>query len=163
LLKWPVVERESPAPTSTIAIRHLARLLDEVLRIPGTNIRFGLDAILGLIPGAGDVAGGILSAFIILQAARLGAPGSVLARMVMNVAVDSIVGAVPVLGDLFDIGWKSNTRNAALLERYATQPQATRRASRLGVAAAVAAVLLIVAGMIALVVAIIRGLAGLAS
>jgi Domain of unknown function (DUF4112) len=163
LLKWPVVERESPAPTSTIAIRHLARLLDEVLRIPGTNIRFGLDAILGLIPGAGDVAGGILSTFIILQAARLGAPGSVLARMVMNVAIDSIVGAVPVLGDLFDIGWKSNTRNAALLERYAARPQATRRASRLAVTGAVAAVVLIVAGMIALVVAIIRGLAGLAS
>jgi Domain of unknown function (DUF4112) len=158
------MDRDSPAPSTNVStIRQLARLLDEVLRIPGTNIRFGLDAILGLIPGAGDVAGGILSAFIILQAARLGAPGSVLARMVMNVAVDSIVGAVPVLGDLFDIGWKSNTRNAALLERYAAQPQVTRRASRLAVAAAVAAVLLIVAGMIALVVAIIRGLAGLAS
>jgi hypothetical protein len=158
------MDRDSPAPSTNVStIRQLARLLDEVLRIPGTNIRFGLDAILGLIPGAGDVAGGILSAFIILQAARLGAPGSVLARMVMNVAVDSIVGAVPVLGDLFDIGWKSNTRNAALLERYAVQPQVTRRASRLAVAAAVAAVLLIVAGMIALVVAIIRGLAGLAS
>jgi hypothetical protein len=156
--------REPRSPGANVPrLRQLARLLDEVLRIPGTNIRFGLDAILGLIPGAGDVAGGILSAFIILQAARLGAPGSVLARMVMNVAVDSIVGAVPVLGDLFDIGWKSNTRNAALLERHTAQPQATRRASRLAVAAAVAAVLLIVAGMIALVVAIIRGLAGLAT
>lgn len=154
----------SPAPRANVAgLRQLARLLDEAIRVPGTNVRFGLDAILGLIPGAGDVAGGILSTFIIVQAARLGAPRSVLARMVLNVAVDSIVGAVPILGDLFDIGWKSNTRNAALLERYAERPRATRQASRLAVAAAVAAVLLIVAGMIVLVVAIVRGIAGLAS
>jgi hypothetical protein len=151
--------RESNVST----VRQLARLLDTAVRIPGTNIRFGLDAVLGLVPGAGDIAGGVLSTFIILQAARLGAPGSVLARMVMNVAVDSVVGAVPVLGDLFDIGWKSNTRNAELLEGYVARPQATRVASRWAVAGAVAAVALIVAGMIALVVAIIRGLAGLAS
>ena len=144
-------------------LRQLARLFDEAIRVPGTNVRFGLDAILGLIPGAGDVAGGILSTFIILQAAKLGAPRSVLARMVMNVAIDSIVGAVPILGDLFDIAWKSNTRNAALLERYAERPQGTRSASRLAVAAAVAVVLLVVIGMTALVVAIIRGVAGLGS
>ncbi len=154
----------SAAPAADISgIRQLARLLDAAIRVPGTNIRFGLDAILGLIPGAGDLAGGILSTFIILQAAKLGAPRSVLARMVMNVAVDSIVGAVPLLGDLFDVGWKSNTRNAALLERYAERPQATRASSRLAVIAAVAAVLVIVVGMIALVVAIVRGVAGLAS
>ncbi|MFN2564653.1 MAG: DUF4112 domain-containing protein [Gemmatimonadaceae bacterium] len=151
------------AGTNISGIRQLARLLDAAIRVPGTNVRFGLDAILGLIPGAGDVAGGILSTFIILHAAKLGAPRSVLARMVMNVAIDSLVGAVPILGDLFDIGWKSNTRNAALLERYAERPQATRAASRLAVATAVAAVLLIVVGMIALVAAIIRGIAGLAS
>ncbi|MFN2564360.1 MAG: DUF4112 domain-containing protein [Gemmatimonadaceae bacterium] len=155
------------APASRSAnvsgLRQLARLLDEAIRVPGTNIRFGLDAILGLIPGAGDVAGGILSTFIIAQAAKLGAPRSVLARMVMNVAIDSVVGAVPILGDLFDIGWKSNTRNADLLERYVARPQATGAASRWAVVAAVAAVALIVVGMIVVVVAIIRGLAGLAS
>jgi hypothetical protein len=152
------------APRADVSgVRQLARLLDEAVRVPGTNIRFGLDAILGLLPGAGDVAGGVLSAFIILQAGRLGAPRSVLWRMVMNVAIDSIVGAVPILGDLFDVGWKSNTRNAALLERYAARPQATRRASRLAVVAAVATVLVIVVVMIALVLAIVRGLADLAS
>jgi hypothetical protein len=83
--------------------------------------------------------------------------------MVMNVAIDSVVGAVPILGDLFDVGWKSNTRNAALLERYAERPQATRTTSRLAVVVAVAAVVLIVVGMIVLLVAIARGLAGLAS
>jgi hypothetical protein len=144
-------------------LRQLARLLDAAVRIPGTEIRFGLDALLGLIPGAGDIAGGVLSTFIIVQAAKLGAPGAVLARMVMNVAVDSIVGAVPILGDLFDIGWKSNMRNAQLLERYVERPQATRAASRGAVVAAVTAVLLIVVGMIAVVVVIVRWLAGLAS
>jgi hypothetical protein len=144
-------------------IQQLARILDAAVRIPGTNIRFGLDAVLGLIPGAGDIAGGVLSSFIIVQAARLGAPRSVLVRMVMNVAIDSIVGAVPILGDIFDVGWKSNTRNAALLERYAVEPLATRRASRLAVVGAVAAVAVIVLLMIAFVVLIIRGLANLGS
>jgi hypothetical protein len=131
--------------------------------VPGTNVRFGLDAILGLIPGAGDVLGGVLSSYIVLRAANLGAPRSVLVRMVMNVAIDSIVGAVPILGDLFDVGWKSNTRNAALLEQYAARPEATRTVSRLTVAGAVAAVLVIVVLMIAVVIAIVRGLANLAT
>ena len=159
------MDQTSPAPSrlksDVSGLRQLARLLDAAVRIPGTNIRFGLDALLGLIPGAGDIAGGLLSAFIILQAANHGAPASVLARMVMNVAVDSIVGAVPVLGDLFDVGWKSNTRNMDLLDRYVTRPQATPAASRWAVVAAIAAVVLIVIGMIAFVVAIVRGLAGL--
>jgi hypothetical protein len=156
--------REPMTSGANIApLQQLARLLDAAVRIPGTNIRFGLDAVLGLVPGAGDIAGGVLSTFIIIQAARLGAPQSVLARMVLNVAIDSIVGAVPILGDIFDIGWKSNTRNAVLLERYAAQPRATRRASRWAVLAAVAAVVLIVAAMIALVVLVVRALAGLGS
>lgn len=156
----------SNAPTSRAnvsALQQLARLLDAAVRIPGTNIRFGLDAVLGLIPGAGDIAGGILSTFIIVKAANLGAPRSVLARMVMNVAIDSIVGAVPILGDIFDVGWKSNMRNAGLLEQYAAAPVATRRTSRLTVVAAVAAVLLIVVAMIAFVVMIVRGLSNLAT
>ena len=156
--------REATRPRANVsALQQLARLLDAAVRIPGTNIRFGLDAVLGLIPGAGDIAGGLLSSLIIVKAANLGAPRSVLARMVMNVAIDSIVGAVPILGDIFDVGWKSNTRNAALLEQYAAAPAATRRTSRLAVVAAVAAVLLIVVAMIAFVVMIVGGLADLAT
>jgi Domain of unknown function (DUF4112) len=149
--------------TSVSALRQLAVLLDAAVRVPGTNIRFGLDALLGLIPGAGDIVGGVLSTFVILQAARVGAPRAVLTRMVVNVAVDSILGAVPILGDLFDVGWKSNLRNTELLERYIERPQATRAASRWAVAGAVAAVALIVIGMIALVVAVFGWLVGLAS
>jgi hypothetical protein len=155
---------EGSPPSANIArLRQLARLLDAAVRIPGTDIRVGLDAVLGLIPGAGDIVGGVLSTFIILQAAKLGAPRSVLWRMVMNVAADSIVGAVPILGDLFDVGWKSNLRNTELLERYVARPQATRAASRWAVIGAVAAVALIVVGMITVVVAVVRWLAGLAS
>jgi hypothetical protein len=161
------VEQRTRSPTSSganvPALQQLAQVLDAAVRIPGTNIRFGLDAVLGLIPGAGDIIGGLLSAFIVLQAANAGAPRSVVARMVMNVAIDSIVGAVPILGDLFDVGWKSNTRNVQLLQRYVAQPHATRAVSRGVVLAAIAAILLIVAGMIALVALIVRGLAGLAS
>jgi uncharacterized protein DUF4112 len=160
------VDTDRPPTTSSTnitALRQLARLLDAAVRVPGTNIRFGLDAVLGLIPGAGDIAGGILSTFIIVQAAKLGAPRSVLARMVTNVAVDSIVGVVPILGDLFDVGWKSNLRNIALLERYVERPQATRAASRWAVIGAVATVAVIVVAMIAVVVMVVRWLAGLAS
>jgi hypothetical protein len=160
------VEQAGRGPTSSganvSALQQLAHVLDAAVRIPGTNIRFGLDAVLGLIPGAGDMLGGVLSAFIVLKAANAGAPRSVIARMVMNVAIDSIVGAVPILGDLFDVGWKSNTRNVQLLQRYVERPQATRAVSWGVVLAAIVAILVIVAGMIALVALIIRGLAGLA-
>ena len=108
----------------------LARLMDTAIRIPGTNIRLGLDAVLGLIPGAGDAAGALLSSYIILAAARQGASRAVLLRMIGNVAIDSLVGAIPVLGDIFDVAFKSNMRNAALLERVSTQPEAVAKSSR---------------------------------
>ena len=108
----------------------LARLMDTAIRIPGTNIRLGLDAVLGLIPGAGDAAGALLSSYIILAAARQGASRAVLLRMIGNVAVDSLVGAIPVLGDIFDVAFKSNMRNAALLERVSAQPEAVAKSSR---------------------------------
>jgi hypothetical protein len=152
-----------PRPTDVSRLQQVAWLLDAAVRIPGTNVRVGLDPMLGLIPGAGDIAGGVLSALIVVQAARLGAPRSVLARMVMNVGVDSIVGVVPLLGDLFDVGWKSNIRNVDLLARYLERPRSTQAASRLAVAAAIAAIIAIVIGMIAVVVLVVRWLAGLAT
>ena len=98
--------------------RSIARLLDTAVRIPGTNIRFGLDAVLGLIPGVGDFAGAALSGYVLLTAARAGAPTTLLARMLANVGLDALVGAVPVLGDLFDVAFKANARNAALLDGW---------------------------------------------
>jgi hypothetical protein len=95
----------------------LSHLLDDFLRIPGTQIRFGLDGIVGLIPGIGDVIGAMASWIIILAAWLRGVPRITLARMLANVAIETIVGTVPVLGDAFDIAWKANRRNFALLER----------------------------------------------
>ena len=114
-------------------MRDLARVLDEAVRIPGTNIRIGLDALLGLLPGGGDIAGGVFSGLIILQAARAGAPTPVLGRMLANVAIDVVVGAIPLLGDLFDVAWRANTRNVRLLESWRERPATTKRASALTV------------------------------
>ena len=110
--------------------RRLARLLDEAVRVPGTRIGLGLDFLLGLVPGAGDLAAGALATYGLWVAQRLGAPRGGLLRMAANVAVDTVVGSVPVLGDLFDAAWKSNVRNLALLDRWLQQPARTRRSSR---------------------------------
>ncbi len=95
----------------------LSHLLDDFLRVPGTNIRFGLDGIVGLVPGIGDILGAMASWIIILAAWLRGVPKVTLARMLANVAVETIIGSVPVLGDAFDIAWKANRRNFALLQR----------------------------------------------
>lgn len=99
-------------------LQRLADLLDSRFRVPGTNLRFGLDPLLGLLPGLGDAAALIPAIYVILHAHRLGAPRSLLLRMALNVGLDSLVGAVPLVGDLFDAAFKANRRNVALLERH---------------------------------------------
>jgi hypothetical protein len=98
-------------------LRRYARLLDEGIRIPGTTFRFGLDPILGLVPGFGDAVGAVLSIAIIGEAARRGVPRATLLRMAFNVAMDAGLGAVPVFGDVFDALWKANRSNLELLDR----------------------------------------------
>lgn len=136
--------------------RGLARLLDDLIRIPGTNVGIGLDPIIGLIPGVGDMVGGLMSSYILLVAAREGVPASVLTRMLGNIALDSVLGVVPVLGDLFDVGMKSNRRNVDLLERYLATPSTTKAASRGIVALIVLAAILLVVGVIAAGVWVVR-------
>lgn len=104
--------------TSARNVRVLARLLDNAIPIPGTSWRIGLDPIVGLIPGVGDLISAVLSGYIILEAARAQVPTLTLAKMLGNVGVDTLFGAIPALGDVFDATWKSNTRNVALLERH---------------------------------------------
>lgn len=145
-------------PSELRQARAIARLLDSGARIPGTGIRFGLDPILGLVPGVGDLAGAALSGFVVMQGARLGAPRSVVARMLANLAIDTLVGAVPVLGDVFDVGWKANTRNVALLERHLERPASTRASSVAMLGAVALALLLLALGGLALTVVIIRAL-----
>lgn len=96
----------------------LAWLLDTSIGIPGTRWRFGLDPLLGMVPGIGDVVGAALSSYIVYEAWRLRMPPALLARMIANVAADTLLGAVPVAGDVFDAWWKTNRRNVDLLRRY---------------------------------------------
>jgi hypothetical protein len=96
----------------------LANLFDTALIIPGTNIRFGLDALIGLVPGIGDTITTLTSLYIVHEAHQLGAPKHLIARMLANIALDGVVGAVPLVGDAFDVFWRSNRRNMALLKDY---------------------------------------------
>ena len=137
-------------------VRRLARLFDSALRVPGTNIRFGLDAVVGLVPGLGDAAGAALAAYLVVLAARLGAPPAILLRMLLNVSVDAVVGAVPLLGDLFDIGWKANTRNVELLDRYLDAPDEVHAASRALVVGVVVGVVVLSAAGVALGIVAIK-------
>lgn len=143
-------------------VRTLARVLDTAIRIPGTGVRFGLDPILGLVPGVGDVVSALLSGYVVLASARLGVPPSVILRMILNLGVDTLVGSVPLAGDIFDAGFRANIRNAELLERHVASPHATRRSSRAAVLAAVAGVIVLAAGGVALAVLVVRGLNRLA-
>ena len=107
------------APITRIArIDALATLLDTALVIPGTNVRFGLDALIGLFPAVGDIITTALSLFIVHEAYQLGAPGHVIARMLGNVALDGVFGAVPLVGDAFDVLWRANRRNMRLLREW---------------------------------------------
>jgi len=101
----------------------LSHILDDFLKIPGTSIRFGLDGIIGLIPGIGDLIGGIASCIIIAAAWMRGVPYVTIARMVANVGIEVAVGSIPVLGDMFDIAWRANRRNYALLAGSLTNPR----------------------------------------
>jgi hypothetical protein len=114
-----VTSRARGNPVALDALRRWAVLLDSAFRIPGTGIRFGLDAIVGLIPGLGDLSTPAFAALLLVQAVRMRLPVVVQARMVLNSAFDMLIGLVPILGDLADIGWKANLRNLALLERHA--------------------------------------------
>ena len=143
-------------------VRALARTLDTAIRIPGTGIRFGLDSIVGLVPGAGDVVSALMSGYIVLASARLGVPPWVVMRMILNLGVDTLVGSVPLVGDLFDVGFRANTRNAALLESHIAEPGSTRRSSKLSVLAAIGGVVVLIAGGIGLAMVAVKGLNWLA-
>lgn len=111
--------------------KRLAELLDSHFKIPNTNIRFGLDPIISLIPGAGDVFGGVISLYFLIQGAIHGGRAAVLGRMFINILLDVLVGSIPVLGDLFDIYWKANLRNARILDELQQNPEKTTSESRL--------------------------------
>ncbi len=106
-------------PRQLEVLRRWAYLLDSVFRVPGTRIRFGFDALVGLIPGLGDLSAPAFAVVILITAFRFRVPAVVQARMVLNAAIDMLIGLVPLLGDVADIAWKANLKNLALLERHA--------------------------------------------
>ena len=108
---------EQVASKNTYAHK-LAHWLDDRFTIPGTDIKFGLDPVISLIPGAGDVASGMISSYFLVLAVRQDVPGHIIFRMAMNILIDVLIGAIPVLGDIFDFNWKANIRNAELLDQY---------------------------------------------
>jgi hypothetical protein len=131
-------------------LEQLADWMDTRFEIPGFRWRFGLDALLGLIPGLGDTITCLISFYILAAAARLGVPRITMARMGMNTIIDFVVGSIPLLGDVFDVAWKSNTKNVALLRRsLELTPHGQRRARRGDwlFVAGVAAALVIVLGL----------------
>lgn len=113
-------------------LEFIAGLMDDRFHIPGTNIRFGLDSLVGLVPGVGDAIGGIVSSYIIWRAQRMGASNWILMRMAGNMLFDTVIGVIPVVGDIFDMQFKSNRRNLELLRRHRARvtqaPHATRTA-----------------------------------
>lgn len=143
--------------------RAVARLLDNALPIPGTDRRIGLDPLLGLVPGLGDLAGAAGAVYVIIAGAQLGASRAVIARMVLNVGIDTVIGTIPLIGDLFDAGWKANARNVAMIERHLESPVATRRASVWTLALAVLGLVAIAAGGVWLAVVVGRRILDAAS
>ncbi|MGH7520682.1 MAG: DUF4112 domain-containing protein [Gemmatimonadales bacterium] len=135
---------------SFAAVSRFAYWLDAGFRIPGTNLRFGLDPILGLIPGGGDAAGAVLAGWIVIEAVRLGASRATLLRIAGNVALDAALGAVPFIGDIFDFAWKANLRNVALLERHLAAPGRAERADRSFIVLVTFGVFAMVLGLLAL-------------
>lgn len=110
-------------------MKFLAKMMDSAVEIPGLKVRFGLDAILGLIPGFGDFATSLISLYILQEAHRRGVSRMTLARMGSNIMVDWLVGSIPVLGDVFDVYWKSNVKNVALLQQHEANPPSPLRKS----------------------------------
>lgn len=141
--------------------RGLSRLLDSAFRIPGTDMRIGIDPLLGLIPGIGDFVGSGLSIYIIWLGVQAGAPVPVVLRMAANVALDTLFGAVPLLGDLFDAGWKANQRNVELIEEYLANPRGATSASYLFVVIVALLLLALVAGIAWVAVQVVQWIAGL--
>jgi hypothetical protein len=146
-LEWSSSEPGTP-PKSTKDLETFAHWLDSVFEIPGIRLQFGIDALLGLLPGLGDTASALASIYILQAATKFGVPRITLARMTLNIGIDLLVGAIPIVGDLFDLYWKANRKNVELLRRhFKANPMTERKFKRSDG--------LFVVGMIGLIVALL--------
>jgi hypothetical protein len=151
-LEWSMSETE-PRHKSAVDLERLAHWLDSVFEIPGIRVRFGVDALLGLLPGVGDTASALASVYILQAASRIGVSRITLARMTLNIMVDLLVGAIPLVGDLFDVYWKANRMNVELLRRHLkanpTGQRSLTRSDGIFVAGMIAAIGLILVASVA--------------
>jgi hypothetical protein len=136
-------------------LRNISSLLDNAVSIPGTSIGIGIDPLLGLLPGGGDFISSIFSAYMVVEAARLGLPRESLVRMVTNLILDTLAGSVPVVGDLFDVAWKANSKNMELIESHMQSPLPSKKADKWFVFLLLAGLGLVVVGAAALSITII--------
>ena len=143
-------ERHTPTTKSSeqARIERLAYFLDNAIPLPFLNYSIGWEPVIGLIPGIGDLAGLLLSGVIIVQAARLGTPKTVLLYMILNAGIESVIGLVPIVGDLFDFVWKANTRNIKLMQQALHDPHGAKRHSRTSLAVLFSSVFLILSGLV---------------
>jgi hypothetical protein len=139
----PPEEKEKRASLDPL-FKWIAFIMDDFLRIPGTKFRFGLDPIIGLLPGIGDTGSAIISALALIAAARRGIPKILLARMSLNILINELVGIVPGVGDAFSFWFKSNVRNYELLKNYSAVPDHSRKSDWIFMIAVLAALFVIV-------------------
>jgi hypothetical protein len=144
-------------------LRQWATLLDGAFRVPGTNLRFGWDPILGLVPGVGDVIAPVYAVAIIVTAAQVGVPRVVQLRMLLTAAADLTIGAIPVVGDLFDVLWRANQRNMALLDRHVRAPHPASPTDWAFVTLVLAALGAVAALPFIALIVLVRWLSGLAA
>ena len=125
-------ERDARGQRELARLRAIALLFDQAFAVPGTKWRFGIDALFGLVPGLGDIIGALVAVYALHVGRTLRAPGAVQLHMLSNIAIDALVGTVPLVGDLFDFAFKAQTRNLALLDAYLATPHKAARRSRRG-------------------------------
>jgi hypothetical protein len=129
ILDWELLPPEEKEKRKGLEplFKWIAFIMDEVIRVPGTKFRFGLDPLIGLIPGIGDTSSALVSAFALIQAVRLGVPKILLARMALNILVNEVVGIIPIIGDTFSFWFKSNARNYEIIKNHRLGPSVARR------------------------------------
>jgi hypothetical protein len=146
----PDGDRESRGRRDLARLRAITQLFDQAFQVPGTKWRFGLDALFGLVPGLGDIAGALVAVYALRVARNLNAPQAIQLHLLSNIALDAVIGTVPILGDLFDFAFKAQTRNLALLDAWLATPHKTARRSRRGLFLMPLAIIIVFATLTAL-------------
>jgi Domain of unknown function (DUF4112) len=150
-VEWEVLPPEQKQKRQKLEplFKWLALIMDEFVRLPGTNFRFGLDPLMGLLPGLGDTGSAIISAMALIAAARRGLPKILLARMSLNILINETVGMIPIIGDAFSFWFKSNARNYELLKRHTAAPRRSNQSDRIFVGLVLFALFLILVASLA--------------